>query len=186
MRYGLTFQNGLPGEELEEMMAHEVSPPDTQEILRTLLGDSAFLVSGMSSNAEFHFRVLIEGLVKAKPTDAQIDVLQMEHAGLADEAHPPVSLAVRVGRDWHVFYYMDAVGRMKSWVWPFLDGFGDRVKITRIPGVNTELLLCLCDRAFQYVTRQWKSQKDLNGHLRGIIPELLAALLLGKLKLLSS
>ncbi len=178
MRFGLTFRNGLPRDELEEMMAHEVSPSDPQELLRTLLGDSAFLVSGMSSNAEFHFRVLIEGLVKADPPDAQIDVLQMEHAGSADEVHPPVSLAVRVGRDWHVFYYIDAVGRMKSWVWPFLDGFGDRVKITRIPGVNTQLLLCLCDRAFQYVTRQWKSQKDLNSHLRGIIPELLAALLL--------
>ncbi|MYB47819.1 MAG: hypothetical protein F4X72_00835 [Dehalococcoidia bacterium] len=177
-RYGLTFQNGAPGNELEEMMAQETSPSDTQELLRTLLGDSAFLASGMSSNAEFHFRVLIEGLIKAEPSDAQIDVLQMEHAGPSDEAHPPVSLAVRVGREWHVFYYIDAVGRMKSWVWPFLDGLGERVKITRIPGVDTEYLLRLCDRAFQYVARQWKSQKDLNGDLRGVIPELLAALLL--------
>ena len=178
MRYGLTFQNGLPEKELEEMVVHETSPSDTQEYLRTLLGDSAFLVSGMSSNAEFHFRVLIEGLAQAEPADTPVEVLRIEHAGPSDEAHPPVSLAVRVGREWHLFYYIDAVGRMKSWVWPFLDGLGERVKITRIPGVNTEYLLCLCDRAFQYVARQWKSQKDLNGHLRGIIPELLAALLL--------
>ena len=178
MRYGLTFQNGLPGKELEEMMARETSPSDTQEFLRTLLGDSAFLVSGMSSNAEFHFRVLIEGLAQAEPADTPVEVLRIEHAGPNDEAHPPVSLAVRVGRDWHVFYYIDAVGRMKSWVWPFLDGLGDRVTITRIPGVNTEYLLCLCDRAFQYVAHQWKSQKDLNGDLRGTIPELMAALLL--------
>ena len=178
MRYGLTFQNGLPEKELEEMMARETSPSDTQELLRTLLGDSAFLVSGMSSNAEFHFRVLIEGLAQAEPADTPVEVLRIEHAGPRDEAHPPVSLAVRVGRDWHVFYYIDAVGRMKSWVWPFLDGLGDRVTITRIRGVNTEYLLCLCDRAFQYVAHKWKSQKDLNGDLRGIIPELLAALLL--------
>ena len=178
MRYGLTFQKGLPEQELEEMMTHEVSPSDTREFLRTLLGDSAFLVSGMSSNAEFHFRVLIEGLVKAEPTGTQIDVLQMEHAGSADQAHPPVSLAVRVGHDWHVFYYIDAIGRMKSWVWPFLDGLGKRVTITRISGVDTEYLLRLCDRAFQYVASQWKTQKDLNGNLRGVIPELLAALLL--------
>ena len=178
MRYGLTFQNGSPEKELEEMMARETSPSDTQELLRTLLGDSAFLVSGMSSNAEFHFRVLIEGLAQAEPADTPVEVLRIEHAGPSDEAHAPVSLAVRVGRDWHVFYYIDAVGRMKSWVWPFLDGLGDRVTITRIPGVNTEYLLCLCDRAFQYVAHQWKSQKDLNGDLRGIIPELLAALLL--------
>ena len=178
MRYGLTFQNGLPEKELEQIMVDDTSPSDTREYLRTLLGDSAFLVSGMSSNAEFHFRVLIEGLAKTEPTDKQVEVLRIEHASSSDEAHPPVSLAVRVGREWHVFYYIDAVGRMKSWVWPFLDGLGERVKITRIPGVNTEFLLCLCDRAFQYVTRQWKSQKDLNTHLRGIIPELLAALLL--------
>ena len=67
MRYGLTFQNGWSGEELEEIMTHEVSPSDTQELLRSLFGDSAFLVSGMSSNAEFHFRVLIEGLAQSEP-----------------------------------------------------------------------------------------------------------------------
>ncbi len=178
MRYGLTFQKGSPERELEEIVAHETSPPDTREYLRTLLGDSAYLVSGMSSSAEFHFRVLIEGLAQAKPDDTPVEVLQIEHASPNNEAHPPVSLAVRVGRDWHVFYYIDAIGRMKSRVWPFLDGLGERVKVTRIAGVSTEYLLYLCDRAFQYVTRQWKAQKDLNGHLRGTIPELLAALLL--------
>ena len=123
MRYGLIFQNGPPEKELEEIVVLETSALDAREYLKTLLGDSAFLVNGMSSNAEFHFRVLIEGLAKAEPTGTQIDVLQIEHAGLTDEVHPPVSLAVRVGRDWHVFYYIDAVGRMKSWVWPFLKGW---------------------------------------------------------------
>ena len=181
MRYGLIFQNGLPEKELEAIMLPEIPPKDAQEYLKFLLGDNAFLVSGMSSNADFHFRVIIEGLAKAGPTDIPVEVLQIEHAGLTDEAHPPVSLAVRVGRDWHVFYYIDAVGRMKSRVWPFLDGLGDRVRIERIEGVNTEFMLSLCDRAFQYITRQWKSQKDLNTHLRGVIPELLAGLLLGRL-----
>ena len=178
MTYGLEFENALPEKELEEIMVPDTSPPDVREYLKTLLGDSAYLVSGMSSNAEFHFQVLIEGLAKAEPKDTPVEVLRIEHAGPSDEAHPPVSLAVQVGREWHVFYYIDAVGRMKSWVWPFLNGLGDRVRITRIPGVSIEYLLCLCDRAFQYVARQWKSQKDLNGDLRGIIPELLAALLL--------
>ena len=181
MRYGLTFQNRLPEKELEEIMVLETSPPDAREYLKTLLGDNAFLVSGMSSNAEFLFRVLIEGLAKAEPIDTQAEVLRIEHTSLNDEVHPPISLAVRVGGYWQVFYYIDAIGRMKSWVWPFLDGLGDRVKIIKIDGVSTEFLLCLCDRAFQYVTRQWKSQKDLNTHLRGVIPELLAGLLLGRL-----
>ncbi len=181
MRYGLTFQNGPPEEDLKEIMMPETSPPDAQERLKALLGESAFLVSGMSSNAEFHFQVLIEGLARAETADAPIEVLRIEHADGPVETHPPVSLAVLVGRDWHMFYYIDAVGRMKSRVWPFLDGLGDRVRITEVPGISTEYLLCLCDRAFQYVTRQWKAQKDLNTHLRGLIPELLAGLLLGRL-----
>lgn len=181
MKYGLTFQNCLPEEYLEEIMALETSTPDSEKRLKALLGDSAFLVSGMSSNAEFHFQVLIEGLLRAQADDAPIEVLRIEHVDGSVEAHPPMSLAVLVGRDWHVFYYIDAIGRMKSWVWPFLDELGERVRLTGVRGVRTEYLLGLCDRAFQYVTRQWKAQKDLNTHLRGVIPELLAGLLLGRL-----
>ena len=181
MKYCLTFQNGLPEEELEEIMASETSTSDAQERLKALLGDNAFLVSGMGGNAEFHFRVLIEGLVKAEPPDTPVEVLRIEHADGPVEAHPPIPLAVLVGQDWHVFYYIDAIGRMKSWVWPFLDGLGERVGIREFEDVSTEFLLCLCDRAFQYVARQWKAQKDLNTHLRGVIPELLAGLLLGRL-----
>ena len=181
IRYGLTFQDGLPETDLDEIMVHETSPSDAQELLKTILADNAFLVSGMSGNAEFHFRVLIEGLLRAKPSDTQVEVLKIEHAGGPNEAHPPVSLAVLVGRYWQVFYYIDAVGLMKSGVRPFLDGLGERVRITEVRGVSTEYLLSLCDRAFQYVTRQWKAQKDLNTHLRGVIPELLAGLLLGRL-----
>ena len=180
-RYGLVFQNEMPEKELEGIMLLDTSPSDAREYLKALLGNNAFLVNGMSSGAAFHFQVLIEGLVKAGPTGTPVAVLQMEHAGLSDETHPPVSLAVRVGHDWHVFYYIDAVGRMKSWVWSFLNGLGNRVRITRIEGVSTEFLLCLCDRPFQYVSRQWKSQKDLNTHLRGVIPELLVSLLLVRL-----
>ena len=181
MIYGLTFQDRVPEKELEEFMALEASPSDAQERLKALLGDSAFLVSGMSGNAEFHFRVLIEGLVKAEPPDTLIEVLKIEHADGPVKAHPPVSLAVQVGRDWHMFYYIDAIGRMKSPVWPFLDGLGNRIRTRNVEDVSTEYLLCLCDRAFQYVTRQWKAQRDLNTHLRGVIPELLAGLLLGRL-----
>lgn len=181
MRYGLKFQDRVPEKELEEFMAFEASLPDARERLKSLLGDSAFLVSGLSGNAEFHFRVLIEGLAKAEHPETQIEVLRIEHGGGPVEAHPPISLAVQVGRDWHVFYYIDAIGRMKSTVWPFLEGLGDRVRIRKFEEISTEYLLCLCDRAFQYVTRQWKAQRDLNTHLRGVIPELLAGLLLGRL-----
>ncbi|MCY4652706.1 MAG: hypothetical protein OXC95_06020 [Dehalococcoidia bacterium] len=166
MRYGLIFRDELSEEELKEIMVLETPTPDAQERLKALLGDStAFLVSG-SGNAEFHFQVLIEGLLRAQAEDAPIEVLRIEHADGPVEAHPPISLAVLVGRDWHVFNYIDAIGRMKSWVWPFLDGLGERVRITEVPDISTEYLLCLCDQAFQYVTRQWKAQKDLNTHLR--------------------
>ena len=181
MRYGLTFQNGLPEEDLEGIMVLESSTSDAEERLNALLGDNAFLVSGEGSNAEFHFRVLIEGLVRAEHPDTPVEVLRIEHSDGPVEGHPPVSLAVLVGHDWHVFYYIDAVGRMKSRVWPFLNELGERIRTRKFEDISTEFLLCLCDRAFQYVARQWKAQKDLNTHLRGAIPELLAGLLLGRL-----
>ncbi len=181
MRYGLDLPNQVPKTELEKIMLRDDSPSDVQERLKSLLGNNGFLVSGTGNDAEFHFRVLIEGLAKAGTKETPIDVLQIEHAGQPDDPHPPVSLAVRVGSDWQVFYYIDAVGRMKSRIWSFLAGMGDRVAITPIKGVKTGFLLSLCDRPFQYVSRQWKSQKDLNSHLRGVIPELLASLLLVRL-----
>ena len=164
--------------ELEEIMLHETSPVDSGQYLTDLFGDKAFLASGMSSNADLHFQVLIGGLLMITPEDFLVDVVHIDHQGPPEQPHPPVSLAVRVGMDWHVFYYIDAVGRMKSPVWALLDDFGDRIEVTKAEGIETGLLLSLCDRAFQYVSRQWKAQKDLNSDLRGAIPELLAAALL--------
>ena len=181
LQYGLVFRDEPPQRTLEGIMLHETYTPDPNERLRSLLGRDAFLANSKGTRAAFHLRVLVEGLAKAQPAGTPVELLQIEHVGEPDESHPPISLAVRVGEDWQVFYDIDAVGRMKSWVWPFLNGFGDRVRMPKIDGVSTDLLLSLCDRPFQYVSRQWKSQKDLNSHLRGVIPELLASLLLTRL-----
>ena len=181
LQYGLVFRDAPLQKTLEEIMSRETSTPDPRELLRSLLGKDAFLANSRGTRAAYHLRVLIEGLAKVEPARTALELLQIDHSGEPDELHPPVSLAVRVGQDWHVFYYIDAVGRMTSWVWTFLDGFGDRVRITKIKGVSADFLLGLCDRPFQYVSRQWKSQKDLNSELRGVIPELLANLLLTRL-----
>ena len=181
LQYGLVFRDGPLQKTLEKIMSRETTMPDPEEYLRALLGKDAFLANSKGTRAVFHLQVLIEGLAKVQPAGTPVELLQIEHVGDPDEPHPPVSVAVRVGRDWHVFYYIDAVGRMTSGIWPFLDEFGDRVHMQKIEGVSTDLLLSLCDRPFQYVSRQWKSQKDINSHLRGVIPELLANLLLTRL-----
>ena len=177
-RYGLAVHDKLPEKELRDLMSFETSPADPRERLKTQLGDNAFVVSGASSSAEFHFQTLVSGLATTLPGDRPVEVLQIEHAGSKWDPHPSISLAVRVGGDWHVFYCLDAVGRMKSSVWPMLGDLGDRVEVTKLEGVETKFLLGLCDRAFQHVANQWKSQRNLNSHLRGTIPELLAGLLL--------
>ena len=177
-KYKLTLWTGVPKQTLATIMSFESLPMDSREQLSDLLGDRAFLASGLSSNVEFHFRVIIEGLLGSMLPDQKVEVLRIDHAGEDAEAHPPVSLAVLVGGDWQVFYYIDAIGRMKSSAWPLIERLGDRINLTRIEDVGTNDLLRLCDRAFQYVACQWKAQKDLNGHLRGAIPELLAGLLL--------
>ena len=181
LQYGLVFREEPSLITLEAIMSRETSTPDPREHLKALLGKDAFLSNSQGTRAAYHLRVLIEGLANVEPADTSIELLQIEHVGEPDDPHPPVSVAVRLGQDWHVFYYIDAVGRMTSWIWPFLEGFGDRVHMPKIEGVSTDFLLGLCDRPFQYVSRQWKSQKDLNSDLRGVIPELLANLLLTRL-----
>ena len=159
-------------------MLSDISPPDPEEYLHTLLGNNAFLASGGGVNAERHSQALILGLTMIQDAPSPIEVLQIEHAGSPENPHPPVSLAVRVGTEWQVFYKIDAVGRMKSGVWPFLRNLEGQVEITKIKEVTARCLLSHCDRAFQYISRQLKAQKDLNSHLRGTIPEILATLLL--------
>ena len=177
-KYGLTIEGQPRDAHLEAIMLNETSPVDSQQYLADLLGDRAFLVSNVGSNAVLHFEVLIGGLLIITPEDSLVEVLRIEHRGAPEQPHPPISLAVRVGIDWHVFYYIDAVGRMNSPVWVLLDDLSDRVEVKEIKGIDTGYFLALCDRAFQYVSRQWKAQNDLNSDLRGAIPELLAAALL--------
>ena len=177
-RYKLALQTKVPEQELEAIMSSESSPIDPREQLSDFLGDRTFLASGLSSNADFHFQVLIKGLLNSVPPVEPVEILRINHAADQDELHPPVSLAVFVHGDWHVFYNIDALGRMKSRVWPLIESLGDRIDLTRIEGVDTNDLLRLCDRAFQYVADQLKAQRGLNGALRGRIPELLAGLLL--------
>ena len=177
-RYGLTIEAQLCDGVLDAIMLNETPPVNPGQFLADLFRDRAFIVSGMSSNADLHFEVLIGGLLKITPEDSLVEVLHIEHKELPEELHPPVSLAVRVGSDWHVFYNIDAVGRLKSPVWLLLDDSGDRIEVTKLEGIETGHFLSLCDRAFQYLGRQWKAQDDLNRDLRGAIPELLAAALL--------
>ena len=177
-RYALTMEAQPCDGELRAIMLNEAPALNPRQYLTDLFRDRAFLVSGISSNADLHFQVLIGGLLMVTSEDDLVEVLHIEHQAPPDEFHPPVSVAIRVRMDWHVFYKIDAVGRMKSPIWQLLDDFSDRIEVTRLKGIQSEHLLALCDRGFQYVSRQWKAQKDLNSDLRGAIPELLAAALL--------
>ena len=176
VEYGLEIRNGFPREKLESIMLSDSSVKLPLERLIDLFGETAYLASSLSSNAEFHFEVLIRGALACGLERKEFEVLQINHAGSPDERHPPVSLAIRIGSDWQVFYYIDAVGRMKSPLWNLLDGLG--ITSEKIEGISTQDLLRLCDRPFHYVNKRLKEQNDLNSSLRGEIPELLACLLL--------
>ena len=176
VEYGLEIRNGFPREKLESIMQFDSSTKPPLERLIDLFGETAYLASSVSSNAEFHFEVLIRGALACGSERQEFEVLEIDHAGSPDERHPPVSLAIRIRSDWQVFYYIDAIGRMKSPLWSLLDHLG--IKPERIEGVSVQDLLRLCDRPFHYVNNRLKEQKDLNSSLRGEIPELLACLLL--------
>ena len=128
--------------------------------------------------APFIFRLFSRDYCYLLPEGSRVEVLRIDHSASADESHPPISLAVEVNGEWQVFYRIDAIGRMKSPVWPILENLGSRINLTRIVGVDGNDLLRLCDRAFRYVASQLKAQEDVNSDLRGAIPEILAGLLL--------
>ncbi len=176
VEYGLIERSEIPREKLEPLMLTISSAKDPLERLRDSFSNTAYLASSLSSNAEFHCEVLLRGILAMGSAAKEVDVLQIEHTGRPNEIHPPVSLAIRVRSDWQVFYNIDAAGRMGSPVWRILDRLG--ITPEKVEGVSTQQLLSLCDRPFQYVSTRLKKQKDLNSHLRGELPELLATLLL--------
>ena len=177
-KYSLRFPTEPSRQELEDIILFDISPPHPEEYLQTLLGNNAHLASGRGVDAERYFQALLLGLCKTQDVSNPVQVLQIDHAGQPEEPHPPVSLAVRIANEWHVFYGIDAVGRMKSPVWTLLQSLDGQVEVKPIQGIRTGFLLSLCDRAFRHVSRKLEAQKDLNSHLRGTIPEMLAALFL--------
>ena len=179
LKYELILQQKIAVQKLKAIMRYETSPVEPEERLAGLFRQPAFLVRGLSSSTEFHFRVLIEGLLKVTRADNRIDVLKItEHSGTFEEPHPPVSLAVLVRNEWQIFYNIDAVKRMKSQVWKLLKTYKRRINLIEIDGIAPEYLLSLCDRKFQEVSRKLKVQTDANVELRSKIPELFATLLL--------
>ena len=181
-KYELALNAEIPVETLESIISSVSSPIDSVEQLADFLGNRAFLVSSLRSysHSALHFQALLMGLLLSTPRGRQVEVLRIDHSASSDESHPTISLAVEINGEWQVFYRIDAIGRMKSPVWPVLENLGSRINLTIIEDVASNDLLRLCDRAFQYVASQLKAQTDLNSHLRGTIPELLAGLLLAK------
>ena len=177
-KYSLRFPAEPPKQELEGIILFDISPPHPEEYLQTLLGNDAHLASGRGVDAERYFQALLLGLCMTQDASNPVQVLQINHVEQPENPHPPVSLAVQIANEWHVFYGIDAVGRMKSPVWPLLRSLEGQVEVKLIQGIPAGFLLSLCDRAFRYVSHKLEVQKDLNSHLRGTIPELLAALFL--------
>ena len=137
LRYGMSFDGELPDNAIRSLMSFEKSSPDPRERLKNLLGDSAFLTGGASRSPELHFEALVRGLAAALEEDQHVEVLKIVHsaesikhplrfdgAPPAPSSHPPISLAVRVGSDWHVFYSVDAVGPHEIQCLATVGGFG--------------------------------------------------------------
>ena len=181
-KYKLVMHSEFPEETLEVIMSSTSSPMDPVEQLTDLLGNRAFLTGSLRSyvRSALHVQALLAGLLLSIPKGQRVEVLRIDHSAPLGEPHPPISLAIRMDGEWQVFYSIDAIGRMKSPVWSLIEGLGTRINLTRIEGVDCNDLLRLCDRTFQYVASQLKAQSDLNSHLRGTIPELLASLFLAR------
>lgn len=185
LEYGLGLEDDVP-EQFLRPISYPVFPTSYSqhswqlERLTDRLGHSASLEGNGGSIDALHFATIITGLASLTPTDRKIEVLEIEHsASLNRDA--PLSLAIRIGpsESWKVFYRIGIGRAVKPEVQRVLEQYKDRICTERIPNIDTQDLLDLCDsQPFRYVFPQWKKEITINRKLQGAIPELLASLYL--------
>ncbi len=197
VNFGLSTGNDFPVETVRNFKPYETDGASTsgkllpKELLQIRLGDNASLATRSYSYDDPYFEALVRGRVGMLPKSERVEILKIVHHASSSEPNATegpcpeipdgnqwISLAVRVGRDWHIVHNVDCVGRRKSTVWGVLDELCDRVAIEKIGVVETSELLGLCDLNLQLVNNQLKAEKSRNARLRGCIPELLAGMLL--------
>ena len=186
--FGLEVQPGLPSTILT-CLSGPLRPAATADRLAVLFGRSAQLIGSRDVRSRLHVETVVSGLACNLPKDRPIEILRIFHGPESDG----VSLAV----------FMPAAGSGSVW-WVFDRPYRVRDSdpssnrgLTRIDDIAKKLeksidyidlldvpaerMLELCDdRAFQYLSRQFKEKERIASDIRGVFPELLCLVLLSQ------
>ena len=192
--FGLKDSPVLSPYELRELQG-PVSRVSEAEKLASLLGVENKLVSSSGPLDHERFETVVTGLASMNRDGDPIQIVRINHT----ETHHGlnwVSLAVRVPKIsflsnasmWWVFYKIYALGTPEpdcvislGRVEEVLTKFKNETKVEDIEGIRTGDLLALCESpAWKYLREYSKRIQDVNSHLRGAIPEMLAALMLAR------
>ena len=171
------------------------------ERLTRLFGDvEKIVVSEDSPLGWLDFRDLVAGMMANTAPSGRVKVVRVNHSDIDEQSswdlgsYIDFSLAVQTpaygsrsnAPKWWVFYKIYGTGVPDGEAVQSEDGtksvlaeFNDRIDLQDFNGVSAEDFLDLCNPpAFQALRAQAKALDEINRDLKGIVPELLAALLL--------
>ena len=168
-----------------------VSPIRPIDRLKALLGNEDRLLASSDSLGVSDFHLLVAGVLSGASEEQQCEVVRIRH--LATDSLTWYSLAVRVPRfgyfsnfsKWWVFYKVYVEGnwldnedvRAREAVEHIVSG--ERINLIELQHIAEEDLLDLCEpAAWKSLLGYAKEMKDINSTLRGVLPELLASMLL--------
>ena len=191
--FGLKSPPRLPARILPSLSA-PASLADSVDRLAALLGRQPILIGSRDSRGVLYIETIASGLACTLPDDSPIDILRIVH-GSETEVNPvslavlmPLSTALGDSSEWWVF---DRVYRVKGIdpssdqrvrrINDIVEGLGRYIDWIHLNEVPVEHLLSLCDyHSFQRLLSQFKELETVSRNIRGVIPELLSAQLLGQ------
>ena len=165
-----------------------VSAKDT---LAALLGNESRVVASNDPTDAMDFEIVMVGVTSVLKDAGTIEVIRIQHSDTSDGL-TWYSIAVRVPRyglmsnlsKWWVFFKIYGEGMPEpdltvaaNHTIRTIERFKDRVALTELQGIGTQELLDICEPGtWRYLLKKAERLVDVNADLRGVLPELLAAI----------
>lgn len=190
---------GFPAANAKDLIASRSSVPyiPSDERLRALVGKEPGIIVSSDPKGATDFPIVIEGMTSDLQQGDLIEVLDIQHANPDSGDLTWFSLAIRAARfgyvsnfsKWWIFYKAHAVGPMvdsevilaERRIEETLHKFADHINRIKLTGIDTSVLLSLFEPpAWRYVLEQARTVHDVNSDLKGVLPELLATVLVAQ------
>ena len=190
---------GFSAANAKDLIASGSSVPriHSDERLRALVGKEPGIIVSSDPTGAADFPIVMEGMTSDVHQGDLIEVLDIQHTNTNSGDLTWYSLAVRAARfgfrsnfsKWWVFNRAYAVGPMVdaevilAWrkIEESLHKSADHINRIKLAGIDTSALLSLFEPpVWRYVLEQARTVNDVNSDLKGLLPELLATVLVAQ------